>query len=94
MTTGTTTVDFGSDPVDSATFNFTDANLIGMTYVEPFLMGGDSTGDNDTDAHQQLGARCMLIADTPNGAGNVNFYADVFIGFVIGTFKIRWGAST
>lgn len=92
-TQGTVTVDFGVNPVDQATFNFTDASLIGCTYVEAFVMRDDSTADNDADAHQQLAARCQFCAGTPNGAGNVNVEAEVFIGFVSGTFKLRYAAN-
>jgi hypothetical protein len=90
---GTVTVDFGATPVDGATFNFTDAALIGLTYMEPFIMRDDSTGDNSADAHQQLSARSKLCAGTPNGSGNVNVEAEVFIGFVTGTFKLRYAAN-
>ena len=92
-TQGTVTVDFGATPVDSATFNFTAAALIGLTYVEAFMMRDDSTGDNDADAHQQLAARCRFTAGTPDGSGNVNVEAEVLVGFVYGTFKLRYAAN-
>lgn len=93
MPTATATVDFGATPVDSATFNFTDAALISKTYVEAFVMRDDTTGDNDADAHQQLGARAKFTAGTPDGSGNINIEAEILVGFVTGQFKLRYAST-
>lgn len=93
MAKGTQTVDFGATPVAEAVFNFTDAALIGLTYVEAFMMADDSTGDNDADQHRAAAALLRLAGGTPNGSGNVNVYADALDGYFFGTYKMRWAAN-
>ena len=91
MAQGTATVDFGATPVDSATFDIVDATLSGLTYAEVWIMG-DSTTDNDIDAHEQLASRTGHLPCSISGT-TLTVLVDILIGFVIGTFKLRYGAN-
>lgn len=51
---GTSTIDFGVDPgTDEAKVTVSgQAGLISTTHIEVFIQHGDSTGTNDTLAHE------------------------------------------
>lgn len=89
MAQGTTTVDFGSTPIDTKQFTITDAAMAGKTFVEAFIMGDDSTGNNDAQSHKQAAALMVLSAEVPIG-NNFNVNADVLWGRVTGQFKLRY----
>lgn len=95
-TTGTATVDFGSTPTDEATFTITDAAMAGLTYVEAFFMGSDSTGagpwsltTNTADDHKMAGTLIQATASAPVG-NNFDVTCLVTRGYVVGTFKLRY----
>ena len=83
----TATIDFGSTPVNSASFTITDANITSTSYVEVFVMV-DSTTDNNTDAHLHAAASWKLAA-LP-ASGSFTLYVDALIDLCWGTFKIRY----
>lgn len=84
---GTTTIDFGATPVANGTFTITDAGVSSTNYVEAFAMG-DSTVDNDLDAHKHAAASWKLLCTPASGS----FTLDVtcLIDLCYGTFKIRY----
>lgn len=98
-TTGTATIDFGAVPTDEMTFTITDAAMAGLTYVEAFFMGSDSTSagpwsatGNTVDDHKMAGALIRCAASAP--VGN-NFDVTCFVtrGYVVGTFKLRYAGA-
>lgn len=63
---GTSTVAFGATPTDRATKTITgQAAIIAGSHVEAFIMHGDSTADNDVDAHEMakslLDVSCKVV---------------------------------
>lgn len=92
MAVGTATIDFGTTPTDTA--EVLVSGLTGLTansHLEPFIQS-DSTADNSVDAHQQLAARCNFYAEYIS-ASSFKIYADVFIGFASGTFKLHYATA-
>jgi hypothetical protein len=90
MAVGTATVDFGSTPVDNATFNITDAALSGLTYAEAFWMR-ESTAQNSVDEHETLASWSRLICSITGTTLTV--YCELLAGFVTGQFKLRYAAD-
>jgi hypothetical protein len=84
---GTATVDFGSTPVNEASFTITDAAVNASSYVMPFVMV-DSTADNNADAHRHAAAAFKLTV-LP-GSGSFTLYAYAQEDLCFGTFKIRY----
>lgn len=89
-TQGTATIDFGSSPVDEATFNIIDASLSGLTYAEAWFMR-DSTADNSVDEHEQIAGRARATCSI--SGTTLTIYVEILVGFVNGTFKIRYVAN-
>ena len=89
-TQGIYTADFGSTPVNSATFVIADATLAGLTYGEVWAMR-DSHADNDTDAHEQLGSYGRFTCSI--SGTNLTVFVEMLIGFVTGNFKLRYVAN-
>lgn len=83
----TATVDFGSTPIDEATFIVTDGTFSGLTYAEAFFMS-DSTTDNSVTEHRQAASLIRLTCSAPSGS-DVTLHANVLAGYVTGTFKVR-----
>ena len=83
----TTTVDFGSTPVDFATFTITDANVSSTSYVEAFFMV-DSTTNNTVDDHRRAAVFCRLVCLPAAGSFTLEAYSQM--GFMYGQFKIRY----
>lgn len=88
----TTTVNFGTTPVDSGVFTITDANITATSYVEAFVMV-DSTGTssntaNDIEDHKQAAASFRL--STLPAAGSFTLYIDCLFRLCTGQFKIRY----
>ena len=93
MATGTAIIDFGSTPTDHATILV--SGMSGLTvdsYIEAYMQGSDSTGDNTVDAHQQLAVRTQFYCEYVSSS-SMNIVADVFIGFATGTFKLRYATA-
>ena len=96
MAIGTATIDFGSTPIDEATFTITDATMAGLTYVEAFFMGSDSTDagpwsatGNTADDHKMASALIQVSASAPVG-NNFDVTCLITRGYVVGTFKLRY----
>jgi hypothetical protein len=89
---GTTTINFGATPVDSATFTITDAALAGLTYGEAFFMGSDSTADNNATLHRQAGATLQATCDAPVG-NDMAVTVRSLMGLVTGQFQLRYVAK-
>ena len=87
---GTTVVDFGSTPVDSATFAVIDAGLSGLTYAEAWIMR-DSTASNSVDEHETLGAMMRIMCSI--AATTLTLYCELLGGFVSGQVSIRYVAN-
>lgn len=90
MATDTTTIDFGATPTDTATKLVTGmSGLTTGSHLEAFMQGGDSTGDNDADAHKLLAFsgrfNCEYISST-----SMNINVDTMVGLASGTFIIHW----
>jgi hypothetical protein len=86
----TATVDLGVNPVSNASVTVTDAGISAASYVQVFVMG-DTTVDNDLDAHLHAGASWKF---TPvPAAGSFTLYIDALIDLCWGTFKIRYTYS-
>ena len=83
----TATIDFGTSPVDEASFTVTNASITSSSYINVFVMG-DSTVDNDAEAHQHAGAS-WKFATTP-GTGSFTVYITSTVDLCWGTFKIRY----
>ena len=88
--TATATVDLGVNPVSNASVTVIDAGITAASYVQVFVMG-DSTVDNDLDAHLHAGASWKM-APVP-AAGSFTLYIDAIIDLCWGTFKIRYTYS-
>lgn len=91
-TQGTTTIDFGSTPVDEATFTVNDATLSGLTYAEAFFMSSDATADNDAAAHLTAAGITRVTCAAPVGS-SLSIDVQVLIGFLVGTYKLRYVAN-
>jgi len=83
----TATIDIGATPVNNTSVTVVDASISPTSYVQVFVMG-DSTVDNDTDAHLHAGASWKLIP-VP-AAGSFTLYIDALMDLCWGTFKIRY----
>lgn len=83
----TATIDFGSTPVEEKSFTITDGSITSTSYVEAFVMG-DTTVDNDLDAHKHAAASWKLIC-TP-GSGSFTLDITCLMDLCHGTFKIRY----
>ena len=83
----TATIDMGVTPVNNATITVTDASISATSYIQVFVMG-DTTVDNDLDAHLHAGASWKFIP-VP-AAGSFTLYIDALIDLCWGTFKIRY----
>lgn len=81
------TIDFGSTPVEEASFTITDANITSTTVVEPFVLI-TSTADNDAEAHQHAAASWKLSA-LP-ATGSFTLYVTCLMDLCHGTFKIQY----
>ena len=81
------TVDFGSSFVTEKEFTVTDANITTASVIECFVQG-DSTVDNDTNAHVYA-ARSLRFCATP-ASGSFTLNVSCHIGMCSGTFKIRY----
>lgn len=84
---GTATIDFGASPVAEGSFTVTDANISSTSYVNVFVMG-DSTVDNDVEAHRHAGASWQFSV-VPN-SGSFTVYINNMADLCWGTFKIRY----
>lgn len=89
-TQGTATIDFGTTPVNQATFAIVDATLSGLTYSEAWFMR-DVTGDNNADAHEQIGSYANVT--TSISGTTLTAYVELLVGFVTGQFKLRYVAN-
>jgi hypothetical protein len=86
----TAIVDLGVTPVSNASVTVTDAGVSAASYVQVFVMG-DTTFDNNLDAHLHAGASWKL---TPIPAsGSFVLHIDALIDLCWGTFKIRYTYS-
>lgn len=85
---GVATIDFGATPVDGGTFTITDAAITSSMYVEAFVQHGDTTTDNDADAHSMAAASFRL--STIPGTGSFTLEVALLFWMVTGTFKIRY----
>ena len=85
------TIDFGASPGVSGEQKFTvsDASFAGMTFVEGFFMGTDSTTDNDATSHQMAAKLINVVCDAPSGT-NVGVTCQIEDGAQVwGTFKLN-----
>ena len=89
-TQGTATIDFGATPVNTATFAIVDATLAGLTYSEAWVMR-DVTGQNDADAHEQLGSYARFT--TSISGTTLTVWVELILGFVTGQFSLRYVAN-
>lgn len=90
MAVGTATLDFGATPTDTGSVLVGGLSGLSVgTHKEAFIQGDDSTGDNTTDAHQQLAARAQLCCEYVS-ATSMTISADVLVGFASGTFTVHW----
>lgn len=87
---GTATIDFGSSPVAEKSFTITDAGISTSSYINVYVMG-DTTADNDLDAHLHAGASWKMVP-VP-GTGSFTLYITSLIDMCWGTFKIRYSYS-
>ena len=85
-----TTVDFGSTPVDEATFPVVDAGLSGLTKAEIFVMR-DATGDNDADAHMVLATFWRFIGSI--SGTTLTIEGNAWGVLTTGTFVLHWVAN-
>jgi hypothetical protein len=83
----TATIDLGVTPLCNAAITVTDASISATSYIQVFVMG-DTTVDNDLDAHLHAGASWKFIP-VP-AAGSFTLYIDALIDLCWGTFKIRY----
>ena len=84
---GTTTVDFGTTPVDYKSFTITDAAITGTSYVEAFFMV-DSTTNNTVDDHKRAAVFCRLVCLPASGSFTLEIYS--LMGLMTGQFKVRY----
>lgn len=91
MATGTATISFGSTPVLEGTVNVTgQAGILATSFCEAWIMGNDSTADNDELSHQFAGIVLRTVcADIVAGTG-FTIYVTSVAGFITGDIKIRW----
>ena len=89
-TQNTTTIDFGTTPVDTKTFTIVDAALSGLTYAEAWAMR-DTTADNGITLHEMANT-LMRFACSISGT-TLTIVADILMGRVTGQFKIRYVAN-
>lgn len=87
---GTTTIDFGSTPAESASVNITgQTSIIAGSHAEAFWMADSTAGNTATD-HEEASAFCRLVCtDVVAGTG---FTIKAFNTYALatGTFTIRW----
>lgn len=81
-----TEVDFGTTPVEDATFTVADDQVKATSHISAWLSGDTPTG-KDAD---EVGMDALLIVATPSGAGNVSLYIRGLEGYVADTFKIDY----
>ena len=87
---GTVTIDFGSTPTNTGTILVT--GLTGLTldtHKEAYVQADDTTVDNTAVEHRLLGIWCRFSCEYVS-ATTMNIHCDLFIGEVIGTFKIHY----
>lgn len=83
----TTTIDFGTTPVEEGSFTITDAGITAASYVDVWVMV-DTTVDNDADAHRHAAASFKFAAQPGTGDFTLDVYS--LIDLCWGTFKIRY----
>ena len=83
----TATINLGSSPVSEAEVTVVDANITASNYIQVFVMG-DSTVDNNLDAHLHAGASWKMVPVA--GTGTFTLYVTALIDLCWGTFKIRY----
>ena len=89
---GTAVIDFGSTPVNEASFNITNGSLTALMVNEEAYVMVEATGSNDAQAHREAGAFMRLVCEPPSaGAMVVNAY--ILNGLVTGTFNVRYVAA-
>lgn len=90
-TMGTSTLDFGPDPAETASVVVTGQPLIAAaSHAWAFFMR-ESTVDNDVDAHEMAAAQCPLVCGEIVPGTGFTIVANVMIFLASGTFKVRWG---
>lgn len=81
-----TEVDFGTTPVEDATFTVADDQVKTTSHIDCWLSGDAPTG-KDAD---EIGLDALLIAATPASAGNISIYVRGLEGYVHDKFKLDY----
>ena len=92
-TKGTDEIDFGSDPTDTATMTVTTgvSGLVAGSYIEAFIMHGDSTANNTADDHEYFATIARLSCKYVSAT---SFELKIHVeGLITGLVKFRWVAS-
>jgi len=89
-TQNTATIDFGSTPVEEASFAIVDANLSGLTYAEAWFML-DSTATNTTLDHEIANALIKVACSISATTLTANCFVEA--GLVTGQFSLRYVAN-
>lgn len=92
MAKGTATLAFGSTPAVSASKLVNGQTSIGSgSHVEAFVMHGDSTADNDTDAHEMMRAFGFISCKVTVPGDEFEILCNLQDGMLAqGDFSIRW----
>lgn len=86
----TTALDFTATPSEIATIDIAEAGILTTSYVEPWVMDGDSTADNTVDEHDTFIEQFILKAYSPID-GTLRLTASSRDGLLAtGTFKVRY----
>lgn len=93
--TGTSTVDFGSTPIETASLVVTgQAGILTTDLVEVFFMGSDSTADHPAETHKWiLPTYVRAVADAL--VAGTGFTITLLSQFKLkGQVKVRWVWAT
>jgi hypothetical protein len=87
---GTTILDFGATPSDTASVVVTgQTGIAGTSHVEAFFMA-DTTVDNGADEHEEADALCGLVCGSIVAGVGFTINAHALAALGTGTFTIRW----
>jgi hypothetical protein len=87
-TIGSATIDLGATPVADASIVVPVVGMLATHSVQVYVMGSDSTVDNDTLAHRHAGMSWQMIAAP--AAGSFTLDIACMMDVCWGTFKIRY----
>jgi hypothetical protein len=89
---GTVTLTVGASPIDRYVQTVTgQAAIIAGSHVEAFFMSGDSTADNDVDAHEMAASLAKLTCKVNTPGDSFDITLQCVDGMLLqGDIKARW----